>query len=93
MKKRVTVFATDQNTDSPVFVAYNGKQLYIQQGVETELDEGFINALHSAVERLPGKHGSPTQAAPRFHVTVHGDAERPKKLSEVDSKAPTDKLK
>lgn len=92
--KRITVFSTDQNVESPVFVAYNGKQMYIKQAVEQEVDEDLILALESAIDRVPSRLGNRAEVKPRFHVTVHGDVEKPKTPAKVNAKdsLPLDKL-
>ena len=93
-KKRVTVFSTDQNQDAPIFVALNGRQMYVQQGQEVEMDEGLIEVLQNAVERLPGKDHMKGSIVPRFLVTIHGDAEKTvKKDDTVKPERPSDKLK
>jgi len=93
-KKRVTVFSTDQNQEAPIFVALNGRQMYVPQGKEVEMDEGLIEVLQTAVERLPGNEHRKGSIVPRFHVTIHGDAEKTVKNSEsVEAKRPPDKLK
>lgn len=93
-KKRVTVFSTDQNQDAPIFVALNGRQMYVPQGEETELDEGLIEVLQNAVERLPGNDHRKGSIVPRFHVTIHGDAEKTVKSAEnVEAKRPPANLK
>ncbi len=51
-KRRVTVFSTDQNQDAPIFVALMDGRLYVPQGQEVEMDEGLIEVLQNAVERL-----------------------------------------
>lgn len=93
-KKRVTVFSSDQNQEAPIFVALNGRQMYVPQGVEVEMDEGLIQVLQSAVERLPGSDNSKDVVMPRFHVTVHGDSERvAKNIESVEAKRPPANLK
>ena len=93
-KRRVTVFSTDQNQDAPIFVALNGRQMYVPQGQEVEMEEGLIEVLQNAVERLPGKEHMRGSVVPRFHVTVHGDAEKVLKESEhAESKRPPANLK
>lgn len=92
--KRATIFSTDQNVESPVFVAFNGKQMYVPQGVEVELDEDLIGVLQGAIDRVPSKLGNRADVKPRFHVTVHGDVEKPKTPAKVTAKngLPLDKL-
>jgi len=93
-QKRVTVFSTDQNQDAPIFVALNGRQMYVPQGVQVEMDEGLIEVLQNAVERLPGKDNMKGTVMPRFHVTVHGDSEKDtKEKLNVEAKRPPANLK
>jgi len=93
-KKRVTVFSTDQNQDAPIFVALNGRQMYVQQGKEVEMEEGLIEVLQNAVERLPGKDHMKGSIMPRFNVTIHGDAEKEARSSDViEPKRPSANLK
>jgi len=92
--KRATIFSTDQNVESPVFVAFNGKQMYVPQGVEVEIDEDLITVLQTAIDSVPSKYGQRADIKPRFHVTVHGDVEKPKTPAKVKDKdsLPLDKL-
>ena len=93
-KKRVTVFSTDQNQEAPIFVALNGRQRYVPQGEEVEMDEGLIEVLQNAVERLPGKEHMKGSIVPRFHVTIHGDSEKvAKSMENVEAKRPPANLK
>lgn len=93
-KKRVTVFSTDQNQEAPIFVALNGRQMYVPQGEEVEMDEGLIEVLQNAVERLPGKEHMKGSIVPRFHVTIHGDSEKTvKSMENVEAKRPPANLK
>ncbi len=86
---RCIVYATGQDNKSRIFVAFNGRQMFIPQNQEVVLPECLITVLRDAIERVPsGKPGLDATASPRFVVDVRGEVERPKAITEVEGKLP-----
>lgn len=85
---RCIVYATGQDSKSKIFVAFNGRQMFIPQGEEVVLPECLINVLREAIERVPGKPGLEASASPRFVVDVRGENERPQNITDVKGKLP-----
>lgn len=66
------VNGTDEERRLPIFVAHNGRELFIKPGVEVDLPIEFVKALNAAVEVYPDETGQNfgVRTNPRFHVQL-----------------------
>lgn len=85
------VNGTDEERKLPIFVAHNGRELFIKPGVEVDLPIEFVKALNAAVEVYPDETGQNfgVRSNPRFHVQVVDFEDAATTLSATEAKEPS----
>lgn len=84
------VNGTDEERRLPIFVAHNGRELFIKPGVEVDLPVEFVKALNAAVEVYPDDTGQNFGARtnPRFHVQIVDFDEAVSPITSAEAKEP-----